>query len=223
MSQPLKLDIQRFSTIVFDCDGVVLNSNKIKTEAFFEVARRFGEKKAHSLVQYHIDNGGISRYEKFKYFYSEILREKFLQSEINLLAKDYGDYVVNLLLKSEIADGLESLRLLTKKSNWMIVSGGDQVELNQVFAARGLAKMFDGGIYGSPLNKEEIFQSALDEKKITRPCLFLGDSRYDYYTAKKMQLDFVFISDWTEFKDWRYFCSKNNILSFNRVADILPG
>ena len=28
----------------FDCDGVILNSNKIKTEAFKEVVSNYGEK-----------------------------------------------------------------------------------------------------------------------------------------------------------------------------------
>jgi HAD superfamily hydrolase (TIGR01549 family) len=216
-----KFDVTKFLTLVFDCDGVLLNSNKIKTEAFFKVASRFGEKYARRLVQYHVSNGGISRYQKFNYFFSEILGQKVQQSEVDYLVKEYGEYVVNLLLSSEVVSGLVNLRLKTKKSRWMIVSGGDQVELNRVFTALGLADMFDGGIYGSPLNKEEIFQRALNDKTITQPCVFFGDSKYDYQTAKAMQLDFVFISGWTEVKDWESFCADNNIASLNRVTDVL--
>ncbi|UQB43268.1 hypothetical protein JX580_05170 [Thiomicrospira microaerophila] len=41
----------------------------------------------------------------------------------------------------------------TPRANWLIVSGGDQQELRGVFAARDLAKYFEGGIFGSPETK----------------------------------------------------------------------
>ena len=53
-------------SIVFDCDGVVLNSNKLKTQAFYNAALPYGEKAAIALVSYHIKNGGISRNHKFE-------------------------------------------------------------------------------------------------------------------------------------------------------------
>lgn len=63
-----KLEMHRWSgvlqsdtTLVFDCDGVVLNSNRIKTEAFRVVAAPYGDAAAGALVQYHLAHGGISR------------------------------------------------------------------------------------------------------------------------------------------------------------------
>jgi hypothetical protein len=46
--------LQSATTLVFDCDGVVLNSNRIKTEAFRLVAAPYGEAAAEALVQYHL-------------------------------------------------------------------------------------------------------------------------------------------------------------------------
>ena len=37
---------EKYSTIVFDCDGVILNSNKIKTDAFFNATIKYGQEKA---------------------------------------------------------------------------------------------------------------------------------------------------------------------------------
>ena len=59
-----KMILNKYETIIFDCDGVILNSNIIKTEGFFEFALSLGKKNAEKLVNYHIKNGGISRYEK---------------------------------------------------------------------------------------------------------------------------------------------------------------
>jgi len=56
-----------YKTLVFDCDGVVLNSNKIKTQAFYEATKQFGHESAQALVDYHVANGGISRYAKFEW------------------------------------------------------------------------------------------------------------------------------------------------------------
>ena len=62
------MKITDYKTIVFDCDGVVLDSNKIKTQAFFNSAISYGEIKAQELVNYHIERGGVSRYKKFEWF-----------------------------------------------------------------------------------------------------------------------------------------------------------
>lgn len=217
----LKIDVKKYSTLIFDCDGVILNSNKIKTEGFYKVASQFGDEPADRLVQYHLRNGGISRYKKFNYFFSEILGLSPLQTDINRLAKEYGEYVFNSLQNCEIVSGLGELRESTKSSTWMIVSGGDQVELNKVFAGRGLADFFDGGIYGSPSTKEDILRYVISKEKLIMPCIFFGDSEYDYHAARGMQLDFAFVSGWTEMNGWERFCSDNKIIMLNRVTDVL--
>ena len=53
--------ITDYSTIIFDCDGVVLDSNKVKTQAFFDIAEPWGNKAQNLLTKYHVNNGGISR------------------------------------------------------------------------------------------------------------------------------------------------------------------
>ncbi len=71
-----RIDIHDYKTIIFDCDGVILNSNKIKSEAFRIVASQYGDKEARKLVTYNKENGGVSRYVKFNYFINEIITTK---------------------------------------------------------------------------------------------------------------------------------------------------
>ncbi len=61
--------LKSYKNLIFDCDGIILNSNKIKTDAFKEVVSHYGDKVAEELVNFHVMNGGISRYEKFNYFF----------------------------------------------------------------------------------------------------------------------------------------------------------
>jgi phosphoglycolate phosphatase-like HAD superfamily hydrolase len=193
------VDLTRYRTWVFDCDGVLLNSNKVKTDAFFRTAEPYGRDKADALVDYHVRNGGISRYVKFQFFLTDIIGHKTAAPDkLEPLLERYAGYVRQGLLTCEVASGLSRLRELTPGASWLVVSGGDQEELRSVFAERGLAHYFDGGIYGSPDTKDEILARTLDEGTIQRPGVFVGDSRYDIEAATRAGLDFIYLSGWSE-------------------------
>lgn len=202
--------LNKYNALVFDCDGVILDSNKIKTNAFYQATKIYGNKPAQALVDYHIQNGGISRYEKFRYLMTDILDRRIDQDEIDALLEVFSYEVKQGLMTCTVAEGLDELRDRTKDATWFVVSGGDQLELRDIFAVRGLDQFFDGGIYGSPETKDAILAREIDSQTINRPALFLGDSKYDYLAASKARLDFIFISSWTEFSDYqRYFLQKN--------------
>ena len=61
----LPFSVDEYLTLVFGCDGVVLDSNKIKTEAFHQTTLPYGESATKSMMEYHITKGGVSRYKKF--------------------------------------------------------------------------------------------------------------------------------------------------------------
>lgn len=193
-----QLNIEKYRSLIFDCDGVVLNSNKIKTQAFYEAAKVYGEKSAQALVDYHVLNGGVSRYKKFEYFLTEILHQLVDQVALDGLLETFAGEVKKGLMNCEVASGLVELREKTKHANWLIVSGGDQAELRDVFINRGLDKLFDAGIFGSPDTKDDILKREIGKKNIINPGLFLGDSKYDYEAARRAGLEFAYMSDWSE-------------------------
>ena len=214
--------MSNINSIVFDCDGVLLNSNKIKTQAFYKCALPYGEKYATMLADYHIENGGISRNYKFKYFLNEIIPDGASGPRFEELMDTFSTEVKKRLLMCEVAPCLASLRERTKGMRWLIVSGGNQDELNEGFQMRGLHYMFDGGIYGSPDSKDKILDTLINNHQIELPSLFLGDSQYDYEVAAKANLDFVFVSDWSEFSDWPSFCIMHGIASIPSICEFMP-
>lgn len=211
---------QNYATIVFDCDGVVLNSNQVKTEAFRDSVQSYGTPAADALVQYHMNNGGVSRYRKFEYFLTEIVPDQTGPGLEDLLER-YSQGVRYGLENCDIAFDLEQFREQTSESTWMIVSGGDQVELNDIFARRGIAKMFDGGIYGSPEPKESIIARLQIDETLTSPALFLGDSAYDFQVASAAGLDFLFVYGWSDLADWPSFVAKHGVAAISAVGDLL--
>lgn len=209
-----------YQTLVFDCDGVVLNSNKIKTQAFYDVSKIYGHEPAQALVDYHVLNGGISRYAKFEYLLSNILQISVEQHVLDDLLDRFANIVKKELIKCEVAEGLTELRAKTKHAKWLIVSGGDEAELRTVFEKRKLDTLFDGGIFGSPDSKDLILTREIKSHIINKPALFLGDSKYDYRAASQADLDFLFISQWTEVRDWSLWASELNITCVNNLVDV---
>lgn len=213
--------LSKYKTIVFDCDGVILNSNNLKTLAFYNVALPYGEEKVRELVAYHIQHGGISRKNKFEFFLRGILGQKVTRTILNQLLDAYAREVQEGLLHCEVAAGLDALREATPHMRWMVVSGGNQSELRDVFAQRKIDHLFDAGIYGSPENKENILAREIETGNIVRPSLFVGDSRYDHEVAMRAELDFIFVAGWTEFDDWATYCERHNIHWIRKVANLL--
>ena len=220
------MSLNDYKTIIFDCDGVVLNSNKVKTEAFYNTALQFGTAAAKRLVKYHVERGGISRYEKFQWFIDSLTEEDLAQSKsepnLDSLLATYASEVHKGLRSCEVAEGLTELREKTKGSTWLIVSGGDQAELRELFTERKIAQYFDGGIFGSPDTKETILKRELDNKNLILPAVFIGDSKYDYTASESINgLDFIFVNKWSEVEDWESFCNFNHIPHLTSIKSLL--
>lgn len=211
-----------YSTLVFDCDGVVLDSNRVKTEAFYQAALPYGTAAAEALVAHHVANGGISRYAKFAHFLEHIVPGA-QGSDLEALLAAYADAVRSGLMACDMAEGLYDLRAAHPDQSWLIVSGGDQAELREIFAARGLDGLFNGGIFGSPDRKEVILARELADGTITSPALFLGDSTYDHRAATSVGLDFVFVSGWSEVANWPAYVQKHELKSVSKIEDLAAG
>ena len=209
-----------FTTLVFDCDGVILDSNRIKTDAFRSVALRYGSHVAEMLVQFHVQNGGMSRYRKFEHLLVNILGQAGGEKEVQALASAYGERVYRELLKCDIANGIHELRKATADHAWMVVSGGDEAELRRVFAERGLDTLFERGIHGSPATKDVILQRQMSAANLELPALFVGDSRYDHEAAQRAGLQFVFVHGWSEFQGWQAYCATHQIPIIEKLSDL---
>ena len=187
----------------------------------------YGESASGALVDHHVANGGVSRYLKFSYFLEKIIPEHApdivpvgVEAAMDTLLSDYAQSVRTGLMSCAVAKGLEELRAATPTARWLIVSGGDQEELRDIFAARGLCRHFDGGIMGSPDTKDVILNREIELGNIIFPALFLGDSRYDHQAATNFGLDFIFVSGWTELKGWTELVESHNLRHVKGLCDL---
>ncbi len=207
-----------YTHLFFDCDGVILNSNTIKTKTFYDIALKYGHKKAEELVRYHIANGGVSRYKKFKFFLENIIKN-YNEVEFNNLIKEYGSLSKKKLLKAEITRGIFQIKKFFPNSLNAIISGSDEKELKWIFEKKKLSNYFNYGIYGSPKSKFDIFDQIYSTFRGGEKTLFFGDSEYDYLVSKKYKMDFIFISEWTELNQWENFTAANNIKTYKNILE----
>jgi HAD superfamily hydrolase (TIGR01549 family) len=210
--------INNYKTILFDCDGVILDSNKLKSDVFFNIAQKYTNRSiSNRFLSYHKKNGGISRFQKFHYLI-EIAKDKF-QLNIADLLDEFSLLMESELKQCKIDNGIHDLRA-NSPSNWAVISGGSEEELKKLFKTLELDTYFNLGIYGSPKSKYEIIENLIEKKSINESTLFIGDSKLDYQVAKYFNFDFVFKSEWSEIKNWQSFCRKENIVSINNLNSI---
>lgn len=217
------MNLSQYQTWVFDCDGVILDSNLLKTQAYYDTAIAFGasQEQAQAIMDYHVKLGGISRYPKYQHFLAEIMQQPVTEEDMDFLLARFATEIHQGLLTCKVADGLYELRQQYPDATWMVLSGGDQAELRGLFQERALDSLFDGGIFGSPDNKDQVLKRELENGNIIKPGLFLGDSKYDHEAASAAGLDFIFLSEWTEFDGWESYCKTRNIPVMDNLASLL--
>ncbi len=195
----------------------------MKAGAFFEAARPHGEEAAARLADHHRANGGLSRFEKFRYLFETLLGRDDYDADLARALARFAEVSREGLMNAPEAEGLRDLlaRINGDGALAFVVSGGLQEEVQGVLEARSLARHFEG-IFGSPDSKDLILSRELDcGGGMTRPAVYVGDSRHDFEAARRHGLEFVFVSAWTEFTDWRDYFAGSAVTIVEGVADLV--
>jgi beta-phosphoglucomutase-like phosphatase (HAD superfamily) len=215
------INIDDYDVFIFDCDGVILDSNKLKSEAFQRALTSEDKSDVEILIQYHKDNGGISRYEKFNYFYTEICPSLQKDLKVKQALESFAEIVSEEMLSVDLIPGilnfLKKISFLNKKI--FVNSGSDETELNDIFRSRNLASYFEK-IFGSPSNKIQNIERISHFNKIDDRAIFFGDSISDHNAAKGFGMEFVFISGYSE---WKHPdpSIKYQFVDFNEILKVL--
>ena len=179
------------NAIIFDFDGVICESVEAKTEAFRKLFRDHPQ-HLEKIIQFHMANGGMSRYEKFKIIYRDFLKKELTEKESLQLGQRFTEYAYDSVVKSVFVKGAyEFLDRYHKKFSLFIVSGTPQDEMISIVKKRKLDKFFKA-IYGSPATKTVLIKIILDKNKMhPDQVIFVGDSMNDYSGARQAGVEFI--------------------------------
>lgn len=177
--------------IIFDFDGVICESVDAKTEAFRKLFQGYPE-HLDKIIQFHIVNGGISRYEKFKVIYRDFLKLELTEEESRRLGQRFTEYSYDAVVNSAFVHGAcEFLNKYHKRLPLFIVSGTPEEEMISVVMKRKLNHFFQG-VYGSPRSKSALIMKILSEGDFDADrVVFIGDSINDYAGADQAGVRFI--------------------------------
>ncbi|MCF6331151.1 MAG: HAD hydrolase-like protein [Sulfurimonas sp.] len=179
-------------TVLWDFDGVILDSMKIKGDGFLELFKDYSNDFRQKLYKYHFENGGVSRFDKIKYFYNDVLMKDITEEEILQLAKKFGMIIKKKINDKNnlIEDSMNFIKANYTKYNFHIVSGAEHNELNNLCNYLKLTKYFIT-IDGSPTKKEILVKNIFDKYSYEKEqTILIGDAMTDYNASIKNGIKF---------------------------------
>ena len=183
---PRALDPRAIDAVFFDFDGVIVESNEVKIEAFREIYAPYGDDVVARVLEEHLRQEGVSRVVKLERFHREFLGIPLDAAALDALAARYCALVEEKVVAcAQVPGALAALEAWGAVRPLYVVSGTPQEELRRIVDRRGLARHFRG-VYGSPRVKTEIVGEVLGETGVAPDrALFVGDSLTDYSAAER--------------------------------------
>lgn len=214
--------------IVFDCDGVLLDSNTLKTACFVEVlqASGFGPADIEAFVVFQRANFGLSRFRLFEALLTWELATRPVVTQAMLL-DSYSQAVRARYAFCAPTPGMRAVVAdLARRTPLFVVSGSAEGELREVLAERQEAGFFRA-IYGSPATKQENLRLVLAELEARdaaldrQSVLFVGDAEADFRAAVDAGLHFVYMDRYsTAQARMRGLASEHGLSTIDTLLDL---
>lgn len=184
----------RYRSIIYDFDGVILDTVTAKVDAFAHVYRDEDPAKIAAIRAYAEANGGMSRYEKFRYFEGSVFHRPISEARLAELCTQYRAAVEAAVASARFIDGaLEGITRLHGIAAQHVVSAAPEEELRSALAERGICNRFKS-IGGAPKSKLSEFRRILGEDAVeAEEVLAIGDSLMEYHAAVDLGIPFLAI------------------------------
>lgn len=178
--------------ILFDFDGVILDSMPIREFGFKEIFKEHNPDLIEKLLDFHNKNGGLSRYIKIRYFYEKLLNTNITEEEVQILADKFSVIMKKELINKKylINETVDFIEKNYKNYFIHIVSGSDEKELQYLCQELGISEYFKS-IHGSPTIKNDLVKNIIVTHGYNcNETILIGDSINDYEAATINNLDF---------------------------------
>ena len=96
---------KKFKNLIFDFDGVIIDSVAIKNKAFLQTVSTYSNLIKKKFMKFHLDNLGISRIKKYEFFCQKVLRIKNSKSLEKKLSNNYSKIIEKKLIKVKFIKG----------------------------------------------------------------------------------------------------------------------
>ncbi|MEJ2594664.1 MAG: hypothetical protein P8100_05955 [bacterium] len=105
----------------------------VKTEAFAEMYRHYGENIEKKVVDHHKSNGGVSRFEKFRIYHGDYLGEEVNDQKVSELAEHFSALVLEKVVQADYVPGvMEFISSFHSQYDLFISTGSPEKKTNHV-------------------------------------------------------------------------------------------
>jgi HAD superfamily hydrolase (TIGR01549 family) len=177
--------------VIFDFDGVIVESMDVKTAAFATLFKAYPHHVA-EIIKFHQENGGMNRFRKFEIIYEKILRKPLQSDEMEELGRRFSSLVIDDVVNAPLVAGAHEF-LEAHKDDYAlcIVSATPEDELREIVKRRSLTPYFRS-ILGAPSDKAGNLRKILKEYRLSpEEAVFVGDALADFEGARKTAIPFV--------------------------------
>tara|TARA_A100001388_G_C28749650_1_gene491438 strand:+ start:624 stop:1274 length:651 start_codon:yes stop_codon:yes gene_type:complete len=182
---------------IFDCDGVITDTNDLKKKAFKKTAEKNLPKKyIPHLLEFHSKNGGKSRWEKFEYIKQKFSLKDF---DVDKSCQYFASYVEKEMYKTALIPSVKKyINQIINNNCVYVASAGETNQVKRLIKYHKI-RIKEENIFGSPLSKLEIVKK-IRKNNINGEIVFYGDSIHDAECAFQIDAKFVFICGYTNQK-----------------------
>ena len=101
--------------IAFDFDGVLVESVDIKTGAYALLFKEEDDESVRQIVDFHLKKGGISRFEKIRKIYNDILHRPLSETHYRELCTQFSNLVVEEVVVAPWVNGAKEFLIQNEK------------------------------------------------------------------------------------------------------------
>lgn len=182
--------MSKLSVLILDFDGVIVESNQVKTDAFIHVFGRFPE-YTETMMAFHYANVSLTRFSKFEHLLKLMGKTNDNDLKANI-SKDFSRHVLEGMMKVPLVSGaIRFLQMITSRIPVYLASVTPEKELILILKQRELLHWFRG-VYGCPpWTKTNAINDILSKEGFKpEQALLIGDSAGDQRAAKACGIEF---------------------------------
>lgn len=195
--------INKLKVIVFDFDGVIVDSNQLKYDAFFELFPATDSRAQQAVKKILSASRESTRQDILKQIFINLRTESNqIEKLVIEYSEKYNQKVQTGITKNRLISGaVDILSKLQQSYSLYIVSTTPQVAVRETIRNLGLDKYFLE-VFGVPTAKADNLKNIMDKENVGgSEVLLVGDGESDHRAAKKFKCHFIGLAN--KFNGWQ--------------------